>query len=153
MNPTSVVSTATGSVNSSIISVSKEEKHSENETLASSQLDSISILFFFNERSGWDDSGEKKNAGPDLDRPSAPLPPMTRWPPGPLPRPAPRPPLPRTLRSGGMESGRSSRSAGPGPRCPSEPCLRAPGQTRDESAVLQRSPAEKVDAPTSRRFF
>lgn len=81
-----------------------------------------SITFLFNEQSGWDDSGEK-NAGPDLDRPSAPLPPMTQRAPGPLPRPAPRPPLPRTLRFGGMESGRSSRLAEPGPGCLSEPCL------------------------------
>lgn len=53
MNPTSVVSTATGSVNSSIISVSKEEEHSQIETLASSQLHSI--RFTFNEQSSWND--------------------------------------------------------------------------------------------------
>lgn len=62
--------------------------------------------------------------GQDLDRLSALLPLMTQRQLGPVPRPAPRPLLPRTLRFGETESGRSSRSAEPGPKCPSVPCLR-----------------------------
>lgn len=112
-NPTSVVSTAMGSVNSSIISVSVKRTNIQRTALL------ISLAFF-----KWmvsccmtSENGQDLDQHPALRLLTIQQPPLL-----PL-RPALHPPLPRTLRFGEVESGRSIRSSEPGPKSLSVPCL------------------------------
>lgn len=105
-NPTSVVSTAMGSVNSSMISVSVKRTNIQRTALK--MMVSCCMT---------------SENGQDLDQHSALRLLMIQQPPLLPLRPAPHPPLPHTLRFGEVESGRSIRSSEPGPKSLSVPCL------------------------------